>query len=462
MKEKSSSTPTGETRDVGAMLTRHASAIFAPKSNEPTLDEGEGFVKKGKLRKKGEMNPIFKERTFVLRRNGQLQYYDEKLILKGTISLVDRSYLVTSIANFEWKLLPPGSPDQGREYILRALSQNEMKEWLRALQISMEELSVMKRKSQAGLQSLALPKSQTPVSAVLREGIMFKKGESSATMWRERKFQLHSDCIVYADLNGKVKGKIELTGTHRVVVMSEEYCEFQVVPHDPSARHYSLRAKSKYEMEGWVAKINQCIMELRAPPPNHENDDTDDDVSDEEMKFEEADPSPSLTNIEPSQEEGSEAKKEEGGDGKEGGDSSEGQSGGEGKGEAEAGAGGGAGEGAGGGAGGFALEEIHDHGPSFYVDDDPDLASVCLHARPKKWVPDDAYSECMICRVEFSFFNRKHHCRYCGKLLCGECTPSFIRLPDLGYEDPVRVCISCIDQHFKHAPKETGGGCLIS
>jgi len=464
----SSSNSPSNPSPVVSSLTRQASSILSSsKEKEPTLNEKEDYIKKGKLKKKGEVNPIFKERTFVLRHNGQLEYYDEKLILKGSISLVDRSYLVTSVASFEWKLLPPGSEEKGREYVLRALSQDDMKEWLRALQISMEELALMKRKSIAGLNSLALPSSKAPGTAVLKEGIMFKKGESSATLWRERKFQLFADSIVYADLSGKLRGKIELTGYHRVVVMSQENCEFEIVPRDPKERHYSLRSKSKYDMDGWIAKINNVIEDLRAPPPEEpkKNEDTDEDVSDNEMEFEEATssrrrrsgspppPSSKPSSSDSSQQassprSGDQAKKDnnnEGGAIKKGAAAEK-------KKEAPA------------KKETFALNELDEPAPSFDLNElDPDLASQADKPRPKTWVPDKKYKDCMICHVEFTFFNRKHHCRNCGKLLCDDCTPNFIRLPELGYVEPVRVCIACTDQHFKHAPKEqAGGGCLIS
>ena len=38
-------------------------------------------------------------------------------------------------------------------------------------------------------------------------------------------------------------------------------------------------------------------------------------------------------------------------------------------------------------------------------------------------VPDDWADECQMpdCATKFSFVNRRHHCRYCGKLICSKC-----------------------------------------
>eukprot|EP01084_Bolivina_argentea_P003793 7151_1 len=36
-------------------------------------------------------------------------------------------------------------------------------------------------------------------------------------------------------------------------------------------------------------------------------------------------------------------------------------------------------------------------------------------------VPDDWSENCMICEKPFTFVNRRHHCRKCGKLICGKC-----------------------------------------
>lgn len=86
----------------------------------------------------------------------------------------------------------------------------------------------------------------------------------------------------------------------------------------------------------------------------------------------------------------------------------------------------------------------------------------CLHEEAKKleeihhsqdwvgelpyWVPDHDRDTCMICNKPFSIFNRRHHCRYCGKLLCGDCSKNRMHIPRFGYtKKKVRVCSVCYE-----------------
>ncbi|ESS28515.1 FYVE zinc finger domain-containing protein [Toxoplasma gondii VEG] len=59
------------------------------------------------------------------------------------------------------------------------------------------------------------------------------------------------------------------------------------------------------------------------------------------------------------------------------------------------------------------------------------------------WVPSDEVTCCSHCGSLFSVTHWKHHCRACGKVFCGECSTTRIRLPDLGYFEKVRVCDDC-------------------
>ncbi|DBA01017.1 TPA: hypothetical protein N0F65_002627 [Lagenidium giganteum] len=46
-----------------------------------------------------------------------------------------------------------------------------------------------------------------------------------------------------------------------------------------------------------------------------------------------------------------------------------------------------------------------------------------------EWVPDTASSRCQICLTSFSLTRRRHHCRLCGRLVCGECSLQRTYLP---------------------------------
>ncbi|CAE7738994.1 Hydin, partial [Symbiodinium sp. CCMP2456] len=69
-----------------------------------------------------------------------------------------------------------------------------------------------------------------------------------------------------------------------------------------------------------------------------------------------------------------------------------------------------------------------------------------------EWVPDDQVSECPLCTRRFSTTKRKHHCRACGRVVCGSCSSNQIYLPSHRKEE--RVCDRCFDllQHDKGVP----------
>ncbi len=64
-------------------------------------------------------------------------------------------------------------------------------------------------------------------------------------------------------------------------------------------------------------------------------------------------------------------------------------------------------------------------------------------------IPDDATDACMKCNTGFTLFNRKHHCRACGRIFCNDCSDKTVPLPEIGFYEPVRVCYSCFDGEEK-------------
>uniref|UniRef100_A0AAX7UFC0 FYVE-type domain-containing protein n=1 Tax=Astatotilapia calliptera TaxID=8154 RepID=A0AAX7UFC0_ASTCA len=77
--------------------------------------------------------------------------------------------------------------------------------------------------------------------------------------------------------------------------------------------------------------------------------------------------------------------------------------------------------------------------------------SVCLQA--PQWLDSDS---CQKCEQPF-FWNikqmwdtktlglRQHHCRKCGKAVCGKCSSKRSTFPIMGFEFPVRVCDACFE-----------------
>ncbi|XP_028644669.1 zinc finger FYVE domain-containing protein 26 isoform X3 [Grammomys surdaster] len=72
-----------------------------------------------------------------------------------------------------------------------------------------------------------------------------------------------------------------------------------------------------------------------------------------------------------------------------------------------------------------------------------------------QWVPDETESICMVCcREHFTMFNRRHHCRRCGRLVCGSCSTKKM-VVDGCRENPTRVCDQCYSYYNKDAPEES-------
>lgn len=67
--------------------------------------------------------------------------------------------------------------------------------------------------------------------------------------------------------------------------------------------------------------------------------------------------------------------------------------------------------------------------------------SILKSERPR-WIPDGKYTDCRHCSQKL-FKGNRHHCRCCGHLFCSECSSSRLRVPNLGYFSPVRVCPPC-------------------
>merc|ERR1712137_11471 len=75
------------------------------------------------------------------------------------------------------------------------------------------------------------------------------------------------------------------------------------------------------------------------------------------------------------------------------------------------------------------------------------------------WIPDKLLKNCMLCDAKFTTINRRHHCRKCGKLVCGSCSSKKYKLENMG--KVCRVCDMCYDILDGGAPdpkRESGAG----
>eukprot|EP01111_Echinosteliopsis_oligospora_P012649 TRINITY_DN4360_c0_g1_i1.p1 TRINITY_DN4360_c0_g1~~TRINITY_DN4360_c0_g1_i1.p1 ORF type:complete len:374 (+),score=29.55 TRINITY_DN4360_c0_g1_i1:96-1217(+) len=74
----------------------------------------------------------------------------------------------------------------------------------------------------------------------------------------------------------------------------------------------------------------------------------------------------------------------------------------------------------------------------------PEHSIFKLKATSPPWTDDKKETNCTSCRRKFSYMVvRRHHCRNCGGLFCGNCSSHTTVLDFLGYIGPKRVCDTC-------------------
>ena len=61
------------------------------------------------------------------------------------------------------------------------------------------------------------------------------------------------------------------------------------------------------------------------------------------------------------------------------------------------------------------------------------------------WVPDGRVTMCMLCNCDFTMLVRKHHCRTCGKVVCGKCSANKAPIKFKQYAVD-RVCTNCFEK----------------
>ncbi|XP_028752152.1 1-phosphatidylinositol-3-phosphate 5-kinase FAB1B-like [Neltuma alba] len=62
------------------------------------------------------------------------------------------------------------------------------------------------------------------------------------------------------------------------------------------------------------------------------------------------------------------------------------------------------------------------------------------------WMPDKICTVCYGCDCPFTLFNRRHHCRHCGKIFCAHCAANSVPAPSSDQRNRVRVCDFCYKQ----------------
>ncbi|XP_039182796.1 zinc finger FYVE domain-containing protein 26 isoform X2 [Crotalus tigris] len=80
----------------------------------------------------------------------------------------------------------------------------------------------------------------------------------------------------------------------------------------------------------------------------------------------------------------------------------------------------------------------------------------------QQWIPDDTEVTCMVCKTErFTMFNRRHHCRRCGRLVCSSCSTKRMVVESCN-ENSARVCDQCYSYFNKDYSTTTSHDSEIS
>ncbi|EKE39392.1 hypothetical protein ENUP19_0294G0020 [Entamoeba nuttalli] len=66
--------------------------------------------------------------------------------------------------------------------------------------------------------------------------------------------------------------------------------------------------------------------------------------------------------------------------------------------------------------------------------------------------PDNEALNCELCHIDFTFVRRRHHCRACGRCICGECSKWKMPIPPNNTLE--RVCAKCFDLYNKNRLKQ--------
>ncbi|CAL5375653.1 unnamed protein product [Camellia sinensis] len=100
----------------------------------------------------------------------------------------------------------------------------------------------------------------------------------------------------------------------------------------------------------------------------------------------------------------------------------------------------------------------HNHKPSEIVDIVKSWIPRRMEAANMSkdfWMPDRSCRVCYDCDSQFTLFNRRHHCRLCGRVFCAKCTANSVPAPPDDHNillrrredwERIRVCNYCLKQ----------------
>merc|ERR1711865_720030 len=58
------------------------------------------------------------------------------------------------------------------------------------------------------------------------------------------------------------------------------------------------------------------------------------------------------------------------------------------------------------------------------------------------WQPDSSATACSVCENDFTWRYRRHHCRFCGDVVCNNCSDR--KAPHPTNDKNERICNACI------------------
>lgn len=73
----------------------------------------------------------------------------------------------------------------------------------------------------------------------------------------------------------------------------------------------------------------------------------------------------------------------------------------------------------------------------------PERDFVAIEDCAPLWNQDENTSACCCCGKNFTMLRRRHHCRNCGRIVCGDCSPNRTILPTVSLTIKQRICKSC-------------------